>query len=509
MSQYRVPDESPKELRTVWIHAGGMLVARLASVVVVLAVPPVAVQCIGVDGYGAWESISGFNTFGVLAQSVAGGTVLWKASEYSIRGATREVASLFGVCAFLAAAASACAALMAWCFYPTLQQQLRVPEAFAHEYGGVLTLTMALSQLAVIVPVLFAMATGFHQPGRAAAFQSIGSLVLAAVTIGFLYQGIGLYAFPVGIAAGMVVSGALLYALVYRLCGEFSWWLRFPDWGEARSMGRYAGFLLLSNSTLLTRDALDKVIVAAADSTRGTAFLGASLAITVLLSQATAVLQTPFTAAVARAFASGRSESVQNLYATFAPWAAAIPGILAVVVCVTRRPLIAFWLGRPMPEMETYLALSLCGVTTALAITAAGVGVAKACGRPGIETRYLMITLLLTVITKPILVITFGGVGAVMSSCVSTVGGAVYLVYILHSRIDLPWAATWTATAIHGVTIVLGTVGWIWGGLIEPPDSRLQAASYVAALAPITAGVYAFIVGGGWVVATHRTGWSS
>lgn len=497
----------PSEDLAVWIHAGKLLASRLAAVVVILAVPPIAVRCIGVDGYGVWESINGFNTLGVLVQSVASGTVLWKASEYSARGTGHEVAALFWLCMTLTATTTVGVAVMAWLFYPTLQHWLHIPEAFTEAFGNVLVLSMVISQIAVMTYVLIAIATGFHNAGRAAAIQSLGSITFAIITIAFLDRGFGLYAFPVGMAAGVAVSAALLYRLVYRLCGQLPWSLRFPDWAEARSMGRYAGLLFLSNSTLLTRDALDKVIVAVADSARGAAFLAVSLAITVLLSQATAVLQAPFTAAVGRAYASGHGESVQRLYATFAPWYAALPGVLAVVVCLVRRPLIALWLGRPMQEMETYLAFNLCGITTALAITAAGVGVAKACGSPGIETRYLMFTLLFTVLTKPLLVFHFGGVGAVMASCASTIGGAVCFILILHAQIELPWAATWAATAIHGVTILLGSVGWIWGGMIEPPDSRWLAASYVVVLAAIAATAYAFVIGCGWVIMTRRTGW--
>ena len=383
-----------------------------------------------------------------------------------------------------------------FCIYPKLQDWFNVPKEWVTEYGGALSLTMAIAQIGVIVHVLFAIGASLRKAGMVALAQSVGTFFIAVITITLLSTYKSLYSFPVGMAAGVALSIGMLIYLVRSQCGLTLWPPERIKRNEAPGLLRFTGLLLLSNSTLLTRDALDRFIIAVVEGPSGAAYLGVTLVITLLLSQVMAVLQTPFCAAVGRAFASGQREVVKQLYASFVVWYAAIAGLLAVNVAVSRRPLIFFWFGREILEVEPYLMFTLLGATTAITMTAAGVGVAKACGQPGVETRYLMITLILTLCLKPVFVYFFSGLGAVASTCVSSLVGSASLLYILHNRIDLPWAATCKAITIYGLTVTLGILGWYFGGTLTSMVSRTDAVINIIYLGSATTVIYGLLIGG-------------
>ena len=459
-------------------------------------IPAFAVEAIGIEGYGVWESINGLNTLGVIVQSVIGGTVLWKASTYAGARQIRKINALFWSAASLAIVLFMVAGLTGFCIYQKLQDWFHVPREWVSEYGGALSLTMAVAQIGVVVHVLFAIGASLQKAGLVALAQSFGAFFTAVITIGLLSEYKSLYAFPLGMAAGGTLSIFLLSYLVRSHCGLTLWPPERIRGDEAPSLLRFTGLLLLSNSTLLTRDALDKFIIAVVEGPSGAAYLGVALVITVLLSQVMAVLQTPFCAAVGRASANGQHEVVKQLYASFVVWYAALVGLLAVNIAVSRRPLIFFWFGREITAVEPYLIFTLLGATTAIAMTAAGVGVAKACGQPGAETRYLIITMVLTLCLKPLFVYYLNGLGAVASSCVASCVGSATLLYILHKRIELSWAATCKAMVIYCLTVAVGILGWYVGGLLAPVMSRTDALIKIILFGSATTFIYGLLIGG-------------
>lgn len=482
--------ESHTEEVRIWRQARGILLSRIVSLVAILAIPAFAVQTIGIEGYGVWESINGLNTFGIILQAVVGSTVLWKASVYVGANQIKNLNPLFWLGVSLSVGIAAVAGFVGVFSSGGLQVLLQVPKSWGGEYGLTLSLALAVAPLGAIVHVLFAISASFGKAGIAALAQSLGVLVIALVTGMLLAQWQSIWAFPVGNAVGILVSVSLLLWLVRTQAGVVLWPVEGFAQDEILTVFRYGGILLLSNSTLLVRDAFDKIVVTTVDGPTGAAYMGVALVLTLLLGQIMAVLQSPYCAAVGRAYAVGQHHLVRELYGSFVVRYAVIIGLLVVNLAAARRPLLFFWFGREMLDVEPYLVFTMLGAATAITMTAAGVGLAKACGQPGIETRYLMVTLGLMLCLKPGAIVLFGGIGAVASTCFSIMAGAVVFNVILHRRIVLPWAATQKAMLIYGVTLVLGLAAWKFGGTPRVFTSRVEAVRHLLSIGAVTTLLY-------------------
>ena len=106
---------------------------------------------------------------------------------------------------------------------------------------------------------------------------------------------------------------------------------------------------------------------------------------------------------------------------------------------------------------------------------------AKGVGKPGLETTYTLLTLGLTLLTKPIFIGIFGIWGAVLSSAVSWSLGAWFSLYWLHRSLPLPKSTAWQTQGILCIAIIMAVFGWWWGTEDVLSMSRWDAIGKLAA----------------------------
>ena len=122
-------------------------------------------------------------------------------------------------------------------------------------------------------------------------------------------------------------------------------------------------------------------------------------------------------------------------------------------------PLILLWIGAPVPEAPTILRILAAGSLVAVAITGPGTAICKGIGRPDIELRYVVVSLLVNVVLTAGLVLTIGPIGTVAASSASWALGALYFAVLVHRALKLPRAPTRMAAAtLIGTGVAAGLV---------------------------------------------------
>jgi O-antigen/teichoic acid export membrane protein len=268
------------------------------------------------------------------------------------------------------------------------------------------------------------------------------------------------------------------------------WPLR-PTRQELAATVPFAGLLLLSNLAFLFRDQTDKVLLASLVAPSEAAYFGMAQRLTAVVMQMCVVIFIPFTAAIGALAAHNDWPGIRQLYLQAASWMGTFAGLVAFLICVLRQPLFVLWIGESHPESFRYLPWLLIGTTSAIILAGIGVALAKGLGRPGLETTYSLLALVLVVLTKPALVAVVGPLGAVASSAGSwCIGAAVFLV-LLHRAVDLSRETMVRTVRILLVTGLASGVGWWLGGRCFPVVSgRVHAAAILLLASLPLAAVY-------------------
>jgi O-antigen/teichoic acid export membrane protein len=209
-----------------------------------------------------------------------------------------------------------------------------------------------------------------------------------------------------------------------------------------------------------------------------------------LVMQVFAVVSTPLTAAVGALWAKGDWQGIRFLYERVGSWVAIVVGLAGFSLWTLRKALFVLWLGQDYPEAHPFLLLILFGVTSAIIFSGVGVALAKGIGQPGLETTYTLVTLILTVLSKPLLIYLFGPLGSVASSAACWCLGAVFLLLLVHRKLQLPARMIRRTSGIFAATIALSILGWKLGQLLAAPPGRLEAALALVALGPLSGLVY-------------------
>ncbi|WP_428963030.1 lipopolysaccharide biosynthesis protein [Micromonospora fluostatini] len=192
-----------------------------------------------------------------------------------------------------------------------------------------------------------------------------------------------------------------------------------------------------------------------------------------------------FPAAVRRTVTGGRAwldafylTAVRHLTLFLAPAAAAL--------MVSADPLVRLWLGHPVPWAAATIAVLAPAYALNL-VTGAATIVARVEGRPGLETRYVLLSVLLNLaLTVPLLVLV-GPLGVPLATALGIVLATGYFVVHFHRATARPlrptlrtlWPPVAAATGAGLATAALA-------GLLPDGPGRLGAGLAVAARATLT-----------------------
>jgi O-antigen/teichoic acid export membrane protein len=444
-------------------HGAVILASRILWALSVMLTVPVILKHLGATGFGIWESLIAVGAMASVFQVVIGGTTLWRISTLHGENDSQEMLRIARVGIGITLCTSAVIAALVWPWGSAFTRQMGIPTELQGTIRWLLPCAVFFNLMNGINQILLAIVAGRQASGRAALIQNGGLILANGLTVLVLMLGADLTALAWGLGATFLFTFLMSFRAASRCCPGLCLLPICPTFADFKSVGPFAGLLALSAFTVLFRDQLDKLLLSANVSNASAAHFAIAQRVTSLVMQVCIVLHVPLTASVAAANAKGEWSRVVSLYATSSRWICLLCGWLTVVICALRGPLFVTWLGHDPREAHTYLWPLLLGTSSAIMLSGAGVAVAKGMGKPGLETTYTLLTLGLTLLTKPIFIHLFGVWGAVFSSAISWSIGAWFLLYWLHRSLPLPKSTARETQGILLATMGMSFFGWWWG----------------------------------------------
>lgn len=464
-----------------------MAASRLMSLLVLIAVAPLVVSQLGVEGYGVWETIATIQSSIAVLHSVVGAVCLLAFSRLHGAGThseAQELASrLRGGFLFVGAVTAIFFGGMGLALVSVVKAP---PEVLAHARLATVWTALACG-LATINQVTVALVAGSQRTGSAALIQSIGTMIGALAMVASLETGWGLLALPMGITVGAIATELLAARAVVALFGSVSFArLALPTMADYRNYGRYALMLLLTSATVLFRDQADRLLVASTETALATAALAIGARAGSIVLQLAAALLTPMGAAIGAQLAKGDLAACRSLYQRYSQLLIALVGSIAIGVVWLREPLLVAWLGESLDGAAPFVGWSLLGVMAATLLSAPAMIYARASGDAQPELWAAIVTLMLVLVSKPLATLAFGGVGAAASSALCWAVGSALFLAIVHAKYTLPTGTAGRLVAATVLTSALLTLSY-WVPVPGPPQGRWTAlASLLIWTGPIT-----------------------
>jgi O-antigen/teichoic acid export membrane protein len=493
----RIPAEHPPLVATPQLVRNGALItiSRLIAAVTVAVSVPVLLGHLGPQGYGILESILAVSTSIMILQTAVSGTVLWRVSGCcgsEDRAAAKHVVQL-GITVSLLLLITCLPPLCVFRFQ--ILRHLQLPPDQLAAAGWLIPGVVAIVILGGINQAQLAVLSGFQRAGIAAMIHSSGLIVTQVVIMIGVMCGGGLPSLVWGTLTGFVATFVLAYPRARSCCGRICLLPALPTREDVRVLAPYAGLLLISNLSVILRDQADKVVLAALAAPAMAGYFSIAQRLAGLVMQACAVLFVPMTAAFGALCARNDLTNVRRSYAKWSTWMAALSGMAGFAVITLRSPLLVVWLGEDRPEAHLFVGLLLLATVSAIILSGPGVALAKGIGRPGLETRYALITLLVVLLTKPAMVAVWGPVAGVVSSAGGWIVGAVLFLVMLHRQVPLGSLARQRLLGIWCVTLVAAAAGW-WIGMspLLQPLNRPRAILSLLIAVPLLGFAYTSIL---------------
>ncbi|GAB3933586.1 hypothetical protein GCM10027614_04810 [Micromonospora vulcania] len=259
----------------------------------------------------------------------------------------------------------------------------------------------------------------------------------AALAILVVRLGGGLAALAASAAATGALRTLLLAAATHRRHPELS-----PRWGrldlrEVRRVGSYGLRVQVSSGAGVVNVELDRLVLGGAfgPAVAGGFDLGTRLLNLLRLPPGFALVVL-FPAAVARTVARGTGW-LDRFYLSATRYLALFLAPATAALMVSADPLVRLWLGHQVPWAAANIVILAPAYAINL-ITGAATIVARTEGRPGLETRYVLLSVVLNLaLTVPLLWLC-GPLGVPLSTALAVVLSTGYFLVYFHSATARP-----------------------------------------------------------------------
>lgn len=452
-----------------------MMICQFVTTAAALIVVPFIIGHLGLDGYGMWESILAVSMLIAMFQTAIRGTLLWKISGAYGADNQLEVKRLvrLGVSATLTTCVLVIPLVWLGCHW--VVQLINVPPEFAEVGAWILLGVVALVMFSGINETLGAAVSGYQRAGLTTVIQSVALMGRYLVAILGLLLGWQLWSLLAGLAAGFLIQAVGLYAAALKVCGRLSLLPAIPTRVEVKSMWCYAGFMMVGSVSSALRDQTDKVILAAFASPVWAGYYGIAARLAALVRLVCVFFYVPTTAAAGALHAAKDWAGVRRLYTSVITVMSVFCGAVALLVAALYDRILILWIGKTIPEVAPILFLLLFGSTVAIILAGTGSSLCKGIGRLEIETRYIILNLILNAILTVVLVVWVGAIGTVIASAASWAISSVVFVVLLHRMVDLPVAATRRAVSVLAIVITLAPVARLMLWYVPPSADRVSA----------------------------------
>ncbi|MGX7671276.1 lipopolysaccharide biosynthesis protein [Plantactinospora sp. DSM 117369] len=417
-------------------NSASLIAARIVMAVAGLASLPVLYDQLGAARFGVWALLGGLVAIVALVDLGLGSALVRQVagalSDTLHRSARLAlgVGLVWGLVLWLVASAGT---LVGW---PWLARLLQLNELADEARQAALTLLLGLLCDGVALPWR-AVLEG-TQRYTALAWAGGGTAVLgAALAVLVVRLGGGLLALAVSAAATSALRAALVIAAARRWRPRLRPTLRGARSDELRQLLRYGLRVQVTGAAGAANLELDRFVLSgtAGPTVAGGFELGSRL-LNMLRLPPAIVLLTIFPMAVTRAATEGPAW-LDRFHLTATKWLTAFAAVSSALLVVSADPLVRLWLGRPVwwatvsiAVLAPSYALNLLSGATAIVL--------RVEGRPGQETGYALLSVLLNLaLTWPLLHL-LGPAGVPLATSIGITVGTAYFVGRFHRTSGRP-----------------------------------------------------------------------
>jgi O-antigen/teichoic acid export membrane protein len=477
-----VPSQPSADLA---VNGGGIAVSRLIAAVASFLAVPAIVHYVGVIQFGVWESLLAMASLGTVVTGPAGGTLLWRMSRawgarngQAVRRALRD--GIVG--AVTIGGVSLIVGFMSRRLVTHVlrleSDEARLAELLFIGLSGLLFFTAVNETLGAL--------NAAAQRARVTSFgHTAGQVTMYTVSIAGLYMGLGLPAMLAGSLAGQLVTAAFLSAGARVALQLMPATARVPN-DPPRRTGQYFALLTIGSLSAALRGQTDRVVLAALASPAWAGYYAIAARLANLLMECSNLVYVSTIAAAGALQGAGRWGAVRSLFVSTMKAMSGGGAVLGILLIGLPGAVVTLWMGRPVPEAAMLLRVLAAGTLVAIVMTGPGTAICKGIGRPGIETRYVVVGLLLNVALTVVLSLTIGPLGTVVASSLSWSLSATYFAFHLYRTLNLPRAAMRRAV---GTLIGIGLGVLVAAGLeriLPVPETRTAAMVMILSLAPVS-----------------------
>ncbi len=414
-----------------------------------------------------------------LFQAGISGTLVWRISEAHGRADAAEIRRLARVGFGVVWAVFLLIGPLAWMLREPAVRFLGVSGEIQPLAAQIFPIVAAMTLLNGLSETLEAVVSGSQRTGLVNVIGAVAHTLNYSATIVMLLLGVGLWSLVIG-------QGI---AFVARFAG--AWWTSGASHGALSLvptlplrtdvvMARYSGLLIVGAVTAALRDQTDKVVLASLASPTWVGYYGIAARLSALVMEIIRFVYLPILTAVGALHAMGDWEAVRQMYSRLMAVVSIVTGLIVVTVLGLSDYLMVLWIGRPIPEVTPLLWWLMAGSASAAMLTGPGTAICRGAGRPGIETIYLAVNLVLNLVLTISLVLLIGPIGTAIATGSTWAVSSILFLFVLHRSIDLPTDASRRAAGVAMLaTTVAGILYWI-SGLFGLPEGRWAALVYSA-----------------------------
>ncbi|MEU0548416.1 lipopolysaccharide biosynthesis protein [Micromonospora sp. NPDC005979] len=486
-------------------NTASMLGARVVMALSGLVSVPVVYQTLGSREFGVWIVLSGLLAMAALIDLGLASALVREVARVGSAADRDLVRRLLGLALGWAALLGLLTVGALGALWPWLTGLLRLGDLAGEAWHATLWLILGLVAGAVELPWR-AVLEGGQRYGSLAAISAGTAVLGATLAILAVRLGGGLVALAASAAATGAMRTLLLAGVAHRQRPDLS-----PRYGrlglrEVRRIGGYGMRVQVSTGAGMVNVELDRLILGGVygPAVAGDFDLGTRLLNLLRLPPGLALVVL-FPAAVARSVDRGAAWS-DRFHLTATRYLALFLAPAAAALMVSADPLIRLWLGHQV----AWATVNILVLTPAYAlnlISGATTVVARAEGRPGLETRYVLLSVVLNLALTVPLIWLCGPLGVPLSTALAVVFSTGYFLVYFHAataRRLAPLArAIWPPVA---VAVAAGLVASAAIPYLPDGPGRLDAALALATRAGLTLVVAATLLAvGGHLTATDRT----
>ena len=406
--------------------------AQVLPMLVLLGMTPYLLHALGANRFGLWSLIATVTSVGAgLDGGIAGTLLRWFGLERA--NPDRSTATRLTVTA-LAVLLSAGVTLtaIAWVVAPWLASHIHGPVRLHPDAVMLFTAAPTLVVLALCTSVFNAQLQA-HGRFRAIAFRSVASQGIYLALVPTLVPRHGLAGLVV---ASMIAQGVALVAAAFAAGKHLSWRsVGFVDRESLRELGGFAARVQLGTLAGLITLESDTLIVAAFLPVREVGVYAVGVAVaTALRALPIFALPALYSELVAR-FDQGRQNvTLERGRAYHAQWMALLAGY-GCIACACAYAAVRAWLGSDYATAGVIAAALALGNFVNLG-TGVMSTVSRVLGRPGIETKYGLLSAAINIVLVVPFAWAFGIYGVLAATVTAQIAGSLWFARIFRRQID-------------------------------------------------------------------------